>query len=370
MPHSEDWLIRLFSGMDTGPGVTLGIGDDCAIINPDSQALLTTTDTMVEGVHFDTIWHKPHELGRKAGAVNLSDIAAMGGVPRYALLSISVHPSVSEEFLQKLAAGFREILMEHGVALVGGNCSSSPGPMVLAVTLMGTMPSAPTIKPMLRSGAQAGDNIWVSGFLGDARAALHHLLGSDRLSHSQLSQAPPSSSPSEPQPSPQINSPIALPEELRKALCDPAPMVKLGQRLAQTGLIHACMDLSDGLFTDLGRLVKAALPPRAMGSLDNHKALDAIINVEKLPISPACAAYCQSSLQGRAMLNAIIGGEDYQLLVAAAPGEKTEAILGSKLGMTCIGHLTAGVGEVHYVWGDGSQFLVNEKPFEHFQQPR
>jgi len=277
--------------------VVLGIGDDAALLRAAGGCeLVQTTDALVEGVHFlpDS---PPRSLGHRALAVNLSDLAAMGADPAWALLSLTL-PQADERWLAEFATGFGLLAREHGVALVGGNLSR--GPLTLTVMLTGQVPSGAALR---RSAGRAGDELWVSGTLGDAAQGLELLRSPDRV-------------------------PSAEEHWLRQRFAYPAPRVALGRALR--GLASACIDLSDGLWTDLPRLAGAS-------------GCGAELELECLPIAPALRAVAGESAWQRAL----VGGEDYELCFTAAPGQAAPLLaLADRLGvpLTRCGRLRAEAG--------------------------
>ncbi len=275
-PGGEREIIaRIRQAVGSSGDLVLGIGDDCAVYktHPD-RVNLVTTDTMVEGVHFDLAWHPPLELGRKAASVNISDIAAMGGLPRFALLSLALTPTFGSQWLDAFMTGFLAVLAEHGVALIGGDTVQGGHESVLSVTVLGEMAEAELIS---RKGARSGDVVLVSGFLGEAAAGL--ALCRLGLAHDPGLQP------------------------LVAAHLDPVPQVALGRVLAASGLVHAMQDLSDGLATDLAHIC-------------TESGVGAVVAAEKLPLSPMlrqAAEICGQSPRDWAFS----GGEDYQLLFTA-----------------------------------------------------
>ena len=248
--------------------VALGIGDDAALLRPRPGCeLVQTTDVLVEQVHFlpDS---PPRSLGHRALAINLSDVAAMGASPAWALLSLTL-PEIDEQWLGEFAAGFGALARVHEVALVGGNLSR--GPLSVTVQLTGQVPVGTALR---RTGGRAADDLWVSGTLGDA--ALGRTLGPGRDAETYANW-------------------------LRARAEFPTPRVALGEALR--GLASACIDLSDGLLADLPRLAQAS-------------GCGAEIHVEQLPLSAALAALAGESAWQRALA----GGEDYELCFAAPPG--------------------------------------------------
>lgn len=266
-----------------------GIGDDCALLAPTpGWQWLVSTDMLVEGRHFFADVD-PEALGHKTLAVNLSDLAACGATPRAAFLALALPPekAADEAWLAAFARGFFALADAHGVRLAGGDTTA--GPLNLCVTVMG---EAPAGQALLRSGARAGDAVWVSGALGDARLALDTLRG--------LAAAP-------------------LPA-IRPRLERPTPRVALGQQLR--GRATSCIDLSDGLLGDLQHVLTAS-----------H--VGATLDFGALPRSGVLAAQ-PAAVQQRCLL---AGGDDYELLVTAPPGDDL-----TPLGCTRIGRIEADPG--------------------------
>jgi thiamine-monophosphate kinase len=272
-PGGEREIIaRIRQAAGSSHDLLVGIGDDCAVYKTaPGRVSLVTTDTMVEGVHFDVRWHPPFALGRKAGSVNISDIAAMGGLPRFALLSLALAPAVGSRWLAEFMAGFLAVLAEHGVVLIGGDTVQSGQASVLSVTILGEMDEA---ELLTRKGARPGDLVLVSGFLGEAAAGL-------ALCRVGLHLEPAW-------------------QPLVAAHLDPVPQVNLGRVLAASGLVHAMQDVSDGLATDLAHICA-------------ESGMGAVVDAGRIPISPIthkAAGVCAHS----ALEWALSGGEDYQLL--------------------------------------------------------
>jgi len=276
-----DKIQELF-GFTADSSVLKGIGDDCAVIRKDIKTcFLVTTDTLVAGVHFDLAWHPPFLLGRKAAAVNLSDIAAMGGEPRFALLSVALPGSVPA-WLDEFLAGFHEMLQEYNTCLVGGDTVKSSNDLSITVTVIG---EATEDSICYRSGAISDDLIFVSGFLGDAAAGLD-------LCRAGLSRDNPGH------------------HQLLNAHLDPQPQVQLGRILAKSGLVHAMMDISDGLATDLAHIC-------------TESKVGAEILRDRLPVSEALKSVAEKS--EKPVLDWVIkGGEDYQLLFTVSPDHELE----------------------------------------------
>lgn len=327
-PGGEREIIaRIRQSAGSSGDLLLGIGDDCAVYKTLADRVsLVTTDTMVEGVHFDVSWHPPFELGRKAAAVNISDIAAMGGKPRFALLSLALTPAFDGHWLDAFMAGFLAVLAEHGVVLIGGDTVQSGHESVLSVTVLGEMAE---VELLTRKGAQVGDVVLVSGFLGEAAAGL--TLCRMGLAHDPGWQT------------------------LVAAHLDPAPQVALGRVLAASGLVHAMQDLSDGLATDLAHICA-------------ESGVGAVVVAEKIPLSSVLQRAAQ--ICGQSPLDwALAGGEDYQLLFTA--GERQVAALSSLVReqtgreLFVVGRMVEGHGV--FLEEAGQRREISYRGYEHFR---
>jgi thiamine-monophosphate kinase len=274
MALSESVLIERFfraCGAQRGD-VTLGIGDDAALLSFGAgNDLVAKTDTLVEGVHFPP-QSPPASIGHRSLAVNLSDLAAMGARPCWALLALTL-PRAEEAWLAEFAAGLGALAREHRVALVGGD--TTRGPLTVTVQVLGSVPTGSALR---RSGARGGDLLFVSGTPGDAAAGL--ALEQGRLA------APPGAR-----------------DYLRERFLLPTPRVALGERLR--GFASACIDVSDGLLGDAGKLAHAS-------------GLGVELSYEELPLSEALAATLGEE---RARLLALSGGDDYELCFAVPPAQ-------------------------------------------------
>ncbi|MCL6533943.1 MAG: thiamine-phosphate kinase [Armatimonadetes bacterium] len=275
--------------------VATGIGDDCAVLRIDGRTLLLTVDMLVEGVHFRLDWTDAHALGWKALAVNLSDIAAMGGKPEVALFSFAAPPHLAETWLPSLVSGLTECARQYGCALVGGD-SNRAERVVLDITVLGTVEGA----PLLRSGAQPGDWLMVTGALGGSRAGLYALLEANTQG-------------------------VDLTPHLK-----PVPRLREGQ-FARVGGASAMMDLSDGLAADLPKLLQAS-------------RVGATVFMSSIPIHPVAHDWAISHGEDPALF-AILGGEDYELLFTAPPNiaENLASHISAETGtpVTRIGEITA-----------------------------
>jgi thiamine-monophosphate kinase len=269
-------LSRLF---EPAPAeVAVGIGDDCAALAlPGPDYLLWTVDTLLEGVHFDLSYFSLPQLGLKALAVNLSDVAAMGGEPLYALLSLGWPPARDPSGALALGEGLAQAAREYGVALIGGDTVSSPAGVMVTISLLGRVDRGEMLQ---RRGAKVGDRVYVTGFLGEAAAGLEVLKRGLVLD-------------------PEVQ------EALTQAHLNPRPQLQAGRVLAGEGLATALIDLSDGVATDLGHICRAS-------------GVGARIPAATAPVSPKVQA-AAPFLAANPLDLALKGGEDYQLLFTAPP---------------------------------------------------
>ncbi len=265
------------------PHVIHGIGDDAAILHaPTNESLIASTDLAIEGVHFDLAFESLQDVGYRTAVANISDIAAMGGTPKFLLVALAVPPSYSVNGLRTLYRGFKEPCRQYGVSLVGGDTSSSKSGLFLCLTILGH------IRPnraLPRHGAKVGDRVYVTGTLGDSKAGLQI------LQRRQTRKAHMKHQPYE--------------TFLKKRHVRPTPRLAIAQHLSQNRLAHAAIDVSDGLSGDLHQLCQAS---RVGVELWAHH----------LPISRQCQAYAQTHRLDPIDF-ALAGGEDYELLFTTAP---------------------------------------------------
>ena len=317
MPSEFDLIARHFTR--PAPNAVLGVGDDAALLAPTpGTELAVSTDMLVAGRHFFPD-DDPFLLGHKALAVNLSDLAAMGAVPRWATLSLAL-PEVDEVWLAEFSRGFFELAGRFGVCLVGGD--TTRGPLNLCVTVLG---EAPTGRALRRSGAKPGDQIWVSGDLGAAALGLRHRLGEIVLDAADAA--------------------LCL-ERLHR----PEPRVVLGNMLCCVA--HATIDISDGLLADLGHILECS-------------GVGAEVEYDRLPAHPVVSAKRADPLVRRCLL---AGGDDYELCFTASP-DRSRAILAvartAGLTVSQIGHVTKEPG-LRLLDGEGRTMEIRERGFDHF----
>jgi thiamine-monophosphate kinase len=297
----------------------LGVGDDAALFRPASgMTIAASTDMLVAGTHFFAD-ADPQALGHKALAVNLSDLAAMGAQPRWALLSLSL-PRTDPRWIARFARGFLALARRHEVDLVGGD--TTRGPLNVCVTILGEVPLRHALR---RDGAHAGDDVWVSGVLGDAALAVAHRKRRVLLTARELAHC-------------------------RRRLERPAPRIALG--IALRGIARAAIDVSDGLAADLGHIC-------------SRSRLAAELRIDALPRSAVVARRAGGAL-GREVLTA--GGDDYELCFTAprARRKRIEA-LAARLGLplTRVGTMRPGHGVRLYDAG-GEPLTISRRGFEHF----
>lgn len=268
---------RIRKATPKGHGVRIGIGDDAAWLDCRSRTILVTADLLIEGIHFDLRWSTFYALGYKTLAVNLSDIAAMGGTPAYLTLSLGIPVDFKSEDVEEFYRGIRSLTARTGVSLVGGDTSAAKR-FFISASLIGYCPYA----PVLRSGAKENDDLYVTGTLGDSALGLE--LIKKRKGNTRKDAA----------------------AYLIRRHHFPTARVKTGALLARAGLARAMIDVSDGLLQDLNHLCKAS-------------AIGAEIWEDALPFSPA-----YKTLAGRKRtVYALAGGEDYELLFCVRPRDRS-----------------------------------------------
>ncbi|RJP75395.1 MAG: thiamine-phosphate kinase [Candidatus Zixiibacteriota bacterium] len=314
------------SAWPTGQGVVIGPGDDAAVLRPPGdRVILQTTDLLVEGIHFRRDWGTPRHLGWKSLAVNLSDIAAMGGQPLHCLLSLALPPPWTDAEVMEFRRGFLDLACRFDVALIGGDVTASPGPLLISVTVNG---AADPARVLTRAGARPGDVIWISRPPGAAAAGLELL---------------------------REGSPEVYPE-LLEAFLQPRPEVELGLACAAGGRVRALIDVSDGLAGDLGHILEAS-------------GVGAELEETALPVLPALksAARNRNWNLREYMLR---GGEEYSLLGCTPEGqwENFDRALREKLGrgVYAIGRVRREAGLV-LRHADGREENIAPRAYDHFR---
>ena len=318
---------RIRSRASTTRALRLGIGDDCAILTPPpGHELLVTTDFSLEGRHFRRQWHTPASIGHRTLTRGLSDLAAMGARPLAAFLSLSLPISAARNthWLDGFLDGLLTLAHAHHVPLAGGDTAESPSDNILAdIVLLG---SAPAGRALRRSTARPGDLLYCTGSLGGAAAELAAL--------------------------------AASPRKFRRATAAddhphlfPQPRIAVGAALLRRRLATACIDVSDGLSTDLAHLCT-----------ESHVAAE--LNLTQLPLHPLAAA-----LDDRAQITALLhGGEDYELLFTAAPSTKIPRSIASTP-ITCIGRIVKPQKNkpLMTILNGDERFELQPRGWEHFQ---
>lgn len=301
------------------PGAVLGVGDDCALLAPTpGMQLAVSSDMLLEGRHFSP-QDSPAGLGHKSLAVNLSDLAAMGATPRWATLAIAL-PEANDAWLTAFARGFFRMADMHAIELVGGD--TTRGTLTLSITVIGEVPPGQALR---RDGAQAGDDIWVSGVIGSAALALAYRQG--RLFMEQIDAA-----------------------RVLPALYLPTPRIELG--MALRGLASSAIDISDGLLGDLGHILE-------------RSRVGATLEFSALPTLPVVQAYLHEAMARECVL---AGGDDYELCFTA-PASRRDAVRAAAasagVAVTRIGHIHAETG-LTVIDANGQPLPVEHTGYDHF----
>ena len=301
--------------------LTIGIGDDAAAWQGDDSIQLATIDALIEGVHFNLDTASWEEAGWKALAVNLSDIAAMGGLPRYALVSLALPDNSEVEDVTALYRGIIELAQQSEVAIAGGNISSAPQ-LSIHIAVLGT--AGKDRQVLTRSAARPREKVAVTGYLGAAAAGL------DMLNRGL-----------------QFETETAI--SLRRAFLKPYPRIAEGRLLAEQG-VKAAIDISDGLLADLSHVCKAS-------------GVSARIEIDRIPVAPPV----KSHFGERALELALAGGEDYELLFTGSQKTIDRVSTAVSCQITVIGEITASkAGEVVLVDSQGNPVELAGKGWDHF----
>jgi thiamine-monophosphate kinase len=311
--------------------IVTGIGDDAAALKiSENNILLTTCDLLLEDVHFNLNFTDSYQLGRKSLAVNLSDIAAMGGTPLFFLVSLALPPHLPIEFIDDLYRGMTDLADEFDTKLVGGDTNTSPDKLMINITLLGEANPDHLLK---RSGAQVGDSIFVTGTLGDAALGFF-ILEFDK----------------------NMNRPYSHNTLTYKHL-SPYPRIKEGISIAENRLASAMIDISDGLLIDLRRILTLS-------------KLGATIYIPQLPLSKEFKQY-QGKLKHNKIDFALKGGEDYELLFTSPQNKEKELL---KLGQT-LGVPINKIGEVNsseelvILDQNHKSYPIDDQGYDHFSSP-
>jgi thiamine-monophosphate kinase len=319
VPFAERLLISRIRGQaPRRRGLAAGIGDDCAILEiPAGHQTLVTTDFSLEGVHFRREWHPPEAVGYRCLARGLSDIAAMGGTPVAAFLSLALPPNLPQSWVNQFVKGLLGLAEKFKVSLAGGDTAQSPGGILADIVVVGAIPKG---KAILRSGARPGDRIYVTGALGGAAAALELLFAGRKL------------------------RPADFPRHFH-----PMPRIEVGQFLRSKGLASAMIDVSDGLSTDLAHICE-------------ESGVGAEIYAERVPRAtigePAREVDLKFTLHG---------GDDYELLFTV-PGNKRMPPAIAGVTITQIGEITR-VKNVVLINQNGRRVKFRQQGWQHFKSP-
>ena len=329
LPPAPDWLL-------------VGIGDDAAVVEPErNRAEVLTVDAIVEGVHFDRAFVPPDAVGHRALAVNLSDLAAMGAAPRLALLSFALPPHLPLADFDGLVGGLTRLAALHRVHVVGGNLTRSPGPLMLDITVTGTVKRRQALR---RAGARPGDEIYVSGTLGAAAAGLRMLRarrsttedtedteGKTGIGHQLTATKAPGDTDGKPVSGHATTFVSSVVELCTRRYLYPQPRVRLGLLLARNRAASASIDLSDGLADGVHRIAAAS-------------GVGAAIEAETLPIDPEVRAWFEA--QGLdPVAEVLTAGDDYELLFTVRPRARRALAAAKRHGdapLTRIGICTEG----------------------------
>ncbi len=312
------------------PEVVKGIGDDCAVLRPHGDVeWVVTTDTQVEDVHFRRAWLTPYEIGWRAMAVNLSDIAAMGAQPFGALAALTLPRTTEVAFLERMLDGLCDLGLRSNCPLLGGNLSHDPARVTLTLTVFGSVPRG---RAIFRSGARPGDEIWVTGRLGGSAAGLRTFLRT-------------------------IPLPEALCKTLRQRYAQPLPRVQEALFLRASGCLRSLIDMSDGLAGDLGHICEES----GVGGRIVAAALPLETGVQEVA----------AAMGDDALAYALHGGEDFELCCTAAPGAMAslQAEFCARFGvdLTRVGAVTPD-RTLRLIRADGSETPLSPQAYDHFRR--
>ncbi|GAB7387811.1 thiamine-phosphate kinase [Bacillaceae bacterium] len=321
------WLTE--ESRTASPGVSVGIGDDAAVVSFDpAKEVVACCDTMVETVHFHRRTMPPYAIGFKALAANISDVAAMGGIPRFVLIGLAVAEDWRDEELKEIYAGIYDLASRFGMEVIGGDTVKAPDKLSLALTVLGEVEKGRALR---RSAAKAGDAVFLTGFPGEAAAGLDWLLRCGK-------EAP-------------------VPPEWRRLVAahqQPQPMVAAGRLFVHSG-IHALNDVSDGLASEAWEIAEAS-------------GVRLVLHERAIPVSPALSRYA-SSVQGDVWEWILYGGEDY-ILIGTAAKERLplleEACRCENVPFFAIGEVQAGKPGVFLQKEDGSALPLPKRGYNHF----
>lgn len=306
----------------------MGIGDDCAVIGPyNGKVLLITTDLLVEDIHFVLARIKPVDLGQKVMAVNLSDIAAMGGIPLHGFISLAAPKTIDLGVLHDVYDGIRDMCRKYHVNILGGDTSSSPDKLIINAAIVG---EAPEGEVLYRNGARPGDKIYVTGTVGDSAGGLKIING-------------------------HASAPDSTASVLVKSHHNPVPFLEAGRIIAGSRLAGSMIDLSDGLCSDLGHICQ-------------ESGVGARLFQSSIPISKEVKVLAEINRLDPYDL-ALYGGEDYRLLMTVPAGKCSEFQSLFVTGRPCqiyeVGEITSSKG-LRMIMEDGKEVAIRAKGYDHF----
>jgi len=308
-----------------GSGVRIGIGDDAAWVSHPRQSSLITSDLLIEGIHFDLRWTTMFDLGYKTLAVNLSDIAAMGGISAYLMLSLGIPSHFDSKKIAEFYRGIHSLAARSGVTLIGGDTNIAPLFLACACVI-----GHPSKHPLTRSGAKTGDDIYVTGTLGDAALALQILQSKSKRAHGKTIG------------------------QLMQRHHRPTARLTAGSILAEKRVASAMIDISDGLIQDLGHICKAS-------------GVGAEISADDIPLSSAYRA-----VAGKDDLRyALSGGEDYELLFCAPHSHRDDIEKlqrRAKVSITRIGRCVASRAGISVIAASGKPMALDAPGHDHFKK--
>ena len=319
MPLAEKSLIaRIRRQTINQRGILTGIGDDCAVLRiPPGHETLLTTDFSLEGVHFRHNWHPAESVGHRCLTRGLSDIAAMGGQPIAAFLSLAVPRNLPQKWVDEFIRGLLTLARKFHVGLAGGDTAESPGGVLADIIVLGSVPKGTAI---LRSGARPGDRVYVSGHLGGSAGALQRMLDKPKRK--------------------------LHPRHFSRHFF-PEPRIELGRSLREKNIASAMIDISDGLSTDLTHLCE-------------ESGVGAQVQAEAIPLASIGKPSRKVDLQF-----ALHGGDDYELLFTAPPGKLVPRIIGG-VAIAQIGHITRGK-RIYLIDQKGEAVELLPQGWEHFK---
>lgn len=321
------------------PSVIRGIGDDAAVVTAGTgRWSVLTTDLLAEGIHFDLRTATMADIGFRAAAANLSDIAAMGSTPQYVLVALAIPRTGTSDQVQQLYKGMMAACRHHHVRLIGGDTSASNGGWFVSLTLVGMVPPR---KALFRNGARAGDRVYVTGTIGDSLAGLtllnEPISPAKRRPHTAVLSA--------------RHRQFLIGRHLR-----PTARIAEGQWLSTHRLATSAIDISDGLSGDLRHICE-----------ESHVGAD--LDLGSLPLSPACRAYAASRQLDHVAL-ALTGGEDYELLFTVSPRHRAQIERDAtrhRFRITCIGTIRPAQNGIQAIGPDGIRRPLPITSYEHFK---